>query len=85
MKVVFHEKYYNSEYAWDPAASPGRLDGIIKIILDNKNKDQLEIITPRPATEEEILRAHGKRHYQHIKNRPLLYELAKFIALFHHL
>ena len=80
MKVVFHEKYYNSEYAWDPAASPGRLDGIIKIILDNKNKDQLEIITPRPATEEEILRAHGKRHYQHIKDRPLLYELASLAA-----
>jgi acetoin utilization deacetylase AcuC-like enzyme len=80
MKVVFHEKYYNSEYAWDPAASPGRLDGIMKIILDNKDKDQFEIITPKPATEEEILRAHGKRHYQHIKDRPLLYELASLAA-----
>ena len=55
MKIVFHEKYYNSEYAWDPAASPGRLDGIMKIILDNKDKDQFEIITPKPATEEDEL------------------------------
>ena len=64
MKIVFHEKYYNSEYAWDPAASPGRLEGIMKKILENK---EYEIITPRPATEEDILRAHTYKHVQNIK------------------
>ncbi len=80
MKIVFHEKYYNSEYAMDPAASVGRLDGIMKKILDNKDKDQFEIIIPKPATEEDILRAHGERHYQYIKDISLLYELASLAA-----
>ena len=35
MKIVFHEKYFNSEYAWDPAASSGRLEGIMSKISKN--------------------------------------------------
>ncbi|MFX0038394.1 MAG: histone deacetylase family protein [Promethearchaeota archaeon] len=77
MKIVFHEKYYNSDYAWDPAASAGRLEGIMKVISENK---EYEIITPKPASDEDILRAHTKRHLQNIKNNPLLYELASLAA-----
>jgi len=77
MKIVFHEKYYNSDYAWDPAASAGRLEGIMKVISENK---EYEIITPNPASDEDILRAHTKRHLQNIKNNPLLYELASLAA-----
>jgi acetoin utilization deacetylase AcuC-like enzyme len=77
MKIVFHEKYYNSEYAWDPAASAGRLEGIIDLISKNK---EYEIITPSPATEEDILRAHTSRHLQYIKNNALLFELASLAA-----
>jgi acetoin utilization deacetylase AcuC-like enzyme len=77
MKIVFHEKYYNSEYAWDPAASPGRLEGIMSKISENK---EYEIITPNPATEEDILRAHTRRHVQNIKKNSLLYELASLAA-----
>ena len=29
MKIVFHEKYYTSNYSMDPAAASGRLDGIM--------------------------------------------------------
>jgi len=75
---VFHEKYYNSEYALDPAASEGRLDGIMETI--SSKKDEFEIITPNPATEEDILRAHGEQHYQYIKNDEILYELAALAA-----
>ncbi|MFX1379509.1 MAG: histone deacetylase family protein [Promethearchaeota archaeon] len=77
MKIVFHEKYYNSEYAWDPAAAAGRLEGIMKVISENK---EYEIFTPNPATDEDILRAHTKRHLQNIKNNSLLYELASLAA-----
>ena len=31
MKIVFHERYYDSSYAMDPAASPGRLLSLIHI------------------------------------------------------
>ena len=38
MKIVFHEKYYTSDYSFDPAASVGRLDGIMKIINSKKEE-----------------------------------------------
>src|SRR5208283_803913 len=78
MKIVFHEKFYNSDYSSDPAAAPGRLDGIMEIV--SGNKDMYEVIMPEPATEEDILRAHGKIHYQQIKRDPLLYEMASLAA-----
>ncbi len=77
MKIVFHEKYYNSEYAWDPAASAGRLEGIMNLISKN---NEYEIIIPKPATEEDILRAHTRKHLQNIKNNKLLFELASLAA-----
>lgn len=78
MKIIFHEKYFNSDYATDPAAAPGRLEGIMEII--NSKKKKYEVIIPEPATEEDILRVHGKFHYQQIKTDPLLYELASLAA-----
>ena len=77
MKIVFHEKYYNSQYAGDPAASPGRLEGIMDLLSRNK---EYETILPTPATEEDILRAHTKRHIQNIKRNGLLFELALLAA-----
>jgi len=77
MKIVFHERYYNSDYAMDPAASAGRLEGIIKIL---SKKSKYEIIEPKPASKEDILRAHTERHYTYVKRDPLLYELASLAA-----
>ncbi|TFF90154.1 MAG: histone deacetylase family protein [Promethearchaeota archaeon] len=78
MKIIFEERYYNSDYAMDPAASPGRLDGIMEKI---ENQPEIyEIIKPEPATDEDILRAHTERHLSRIKRSPLLYELAALAA-----
>ena len=77
MKIVFHERYYNSDYSMDPAASPGRLEGIVELLTKNK---EFEFITPKPATKEDILRAHTERHYRYIKKDSLLYELASLAA-----
>jgi len=81
MKIVFHDKYLNSDYAMDPAAAPGRLDGIMEII---KNKpEDYEIICPEPANEEDILRAHTESHLKQIKGykgQSLLYELSVLAA-----
>ena len=73
MKIVFHKSYYNSSYAMDPAAAPGRLEGIVDILSDNKD---YEFIEPNPATKEDILRAHTERHYRYVERDPLLLELA---------
>ncbi|HOT46013.1 MAG TPA: histone deacetylase family protein [Spirochaetota bacterium] len=78
MKIVFHEKYYNSEYAGDPAAAPGRLDGIMEII--SGNRERYEVIRPEPALEEDILRAHTGSHVQRIQGNRLLYEMSLLAA-----
>jgi len=63
----------------DPAAAEGRLDGIMEFF--SNNTDDYKIITPEPATEKDILRAHTRRHYNEIKNEdPLLFELASLAA-----
>jgi acetoin utilization deacetylase AcuC-like enzyme len=77
MKIVFHERYYDSNYAMDPAASAGRLEGIINLM---KKNPEYEFITPEPAKKEDILRAHTERHYNYVKKDPLLYELASLAA-----
>lgn len=76
--VIFHPRYYNSEYSSDPAASPGRLEGIMKHV--ELNPQQYEIIAPKPANEEDILRAHSEGHLRRIQRDPLLYELAALSA-----
>jgi len=74
MKIVFHERYFDSGYAMDPAASEGRLDGVMALI---RSKPELyEIITPNRASDTDILRAHGRNHLERIKRDPLLYEIA---------
>ncbi len=78
MKIIFKERYYNSSYASDPAASPGRLDGIMELI--SSKKEEYEIIVPKPALEEDILRAHAERHVLAIKRSSLLFELASLAA-----
>jgi len=77
MKIVFHERYYNSSYAMDPAASPGRLEGIIDLLSSDKD---YEFIIPKPASKDDILRAHNERHYNYVKDITLLYELASLAA-----
>jgi len=78
IKVVFHEHYYNCQYATDPAAAEGRLDGIMDIIKNNS--EFYEVIEPSPASKADILRSHGRRHYEDIKSQAILYELSALAA-----
>lgn len=77
MKIVFHERYFNSSYAMDPAAATGRLEGILEILKSNPD---FEFIEPYPAKKEDILRSHTERHFNYIHRDPLLYELASLAA-----
>lgn len=78
IKIIFHERYYNSSYARDPAASEGRLDGIMEIM--KRKLDLYEIIAPNPASVADILRSHSGRHYERIKRDSLLYESSALAA-----
>ena len=78
MKIVFHQEYIDyAGYASDPAADRGRIKPIIKEI---REKTEYEIITPEPATEEDILRAHTERHVRRIKHNSNLYYIASLAA-----
>jgi len=77
MKIVFHERYYNSDYVGDPAAAPGRLEGIISLL---SHKKEFEFLEPERAKKKDILRAHTESHYRSIKREPLLFELASLGA-----
>ncbi len=78
IKVVFHRRYFNSDYSADPAASPGRLESIIDAFTAKPGV--YEFVTPEPASDEDILRAHSQAHLFRIKRDPLLYELAALAA-----
>ncbi|MCP4136532.1 MAG: histone deacetylase family protein [bacterium] len=78
MKIIFHERYYNSRYAGDPAAAPGRLENIMETI--HRKQDEYDILVPEPASEEDILRAHSRSHVNYVQENPLLYELASLAA-----
>ncbi len=78
MKIIFHEKFFNSDYAHDPAAAPGRLDGIIEAL--SGKEDRFEFIRPEPAAEEDILRAHTQSQLQRVRIDTQLYELALLAA-----
>jgi acetoin utilization deacetylase AcuC-like enzyme len=77
MKIIFHEKFYMSDYALDPAAAPGRLESIMNLI---KNDKDYEIIAPKYASQADIMRVHTAIHFHKIKKRPLLFELASLAA-----
>ncbi len=78
IKIIFHERYLTSDYAMDPAAASGRLDGIMNII--KTKPDVYDVIEPVPAAEVDILRAHGINQYGRVKQEPLLYELSALAA-----
>jgi acetoin utilization deacetylase AcuC-like enzyme len=78
IQIVFHEQFYNSDYANDPAASSGRLDGIMDII--EAQPEMYNIITPEPAYDEDILRAHEQSHLESIQYDYHLYDLSSLAA-----
>lgn len=70
MKVVYHERY-REVYASDPAAQPGRIESIYKELHCH-----FDFVTPKPASEEDVLLTHGQSHVENVKTHPLTYETA---------
>jgi len=74
MKIVYHERYAEV-YASDPAAARGRLDPSL-----SKLRSAYELVSPDPASPEDILRVHTEPHLRRIRERQQLYELALLAA-----
>jgi len=75
MKIIFHEKFYE-HYTHDPAAAAGRLEPIVKELKAHN----YEFITAKPATKEEILRAHTARHLEYVRGDSTVFKMALLAA-----
>lgn len=73
MKVVFHEDFYQV-YTMDPAAEQGRMEAIMEVI-----EPHVELITAKPASEDELRAVHSDSHIESVKRRGL-YPIAALAA-----
>jgi len=65
MKVFFHDDFY-SLYTHDPAASPGRMEAIVKAV-----RDEVTFEEAYPASGDDIAAIHGKAHIQTVEKQGL--------------
>ena len=82
VKIVYHP-LMQEHYDRTPAGASGRLDSAVEILGTHPD---YEFVEARPATEEEILRAHGTRTLDSVKHdydstrAGLLYKMATLAA-----
>src|SRR4030043_2221079 len=69
MKIIFHPRYYEV-YTSDPAAAAGRMEPMVKAL-----EKEFEFIEPKPASERDLEKVHGKNHIQFVKRNPQVYEV----------
>ena len=74
MKVVYHPRY-TEVYASDPAASPGRIEAILKEL-----EGEYDFVEPQAASEDDLSRVHTQHHIESIKRDKHLYDIACLAA-----
>jgi acetoin utilization deacetylase AcuC-like enzyme len=74
MKIVYHPRY-TEVYASDPAASPGRIEAILKEL-----EGKFSFVEPETAPEEDLRRVHTQSHIESIKGDKHLYDIACLAA-----
>ena len=74
MKIVYHA-LYNEVYASDPAASPGRIEAILREL-----EGEYEFVEPGLALEGDLRKVHTQFHIESIKRDHRLYEVACLAA-----
>ena len=77
MKIVFHEKFYESDYANDGASVSGRLESIMSVV---GSEPSFEIVHPDFAREEDVLLAHAPAYVEAIKSNAKRYSMAMLSA-----
>ena len=78
MKIVFHDAFYSSDYASDAAAAPGRMEAIMSACATER--DGYEVVTPQPASREDLLRAHAATHVSTVEQDAPLFAMASLAA-----
>ena len=72
MKVVFHGNFKRSDYASDGASVPGRMESIMTALKANG----YIVISPEPASFDDLLLAHTQAHIADIQKDRKLFEMA---------
>ena len=72
MKVVFHENFKRSDYASNGASVPGRMESIMTACKTNR----YTVVSPEPASFDDLLLAHTETHIAGIQKDPQLFEMA---------
>ena len=76
MKVVFHENFGRSDYTSDGASVPGRMESVMTAL----KADGYLVVSPKPASYEDLLLAHTESHISDIREKPKLFEMARLSA-----
>jgi len=77
MKMLFHDKFYESDYANNGASIPGRMEAIMAVISSDS---AFEIVCPQPATEDALKLAHSQVYVDSVKSNGPLYDMATLAA-----
>jgi len=77
MKILFDDRFYNSDYADDGASVPGRMEAIMDKLSPTGN---FERVRPRTASEDEILLAHTSGYLDLVKPDRKRYDMAALAA-----
>jgi len=77
MKIIFHEKFFESDYASNGSADPGRMESIMDVI---SQENSFEIIRPYPADEDAVLLAHTPQYIDTIRADKKLFDMALLAA-----
>ncbi len=80
MKIIFDKRFYESDYANDAndgAAVPGRLEAIMSVI---ETQSDFAVVTPQPASDDDILRAHSQAYLDTVRVNTKRYDMAILAA-----
>ena len=72
MKIVFHENFERSDYASNGASAPGRMESIMTALRE----DGYLVVSPKPASYDDLLLAHSETHIADIQKDKKLFEMA---------
>lgn len=77
MKIIFHDKFFKTNYSHDGAAEPGRIESIMESIGRERT---FEIIHPEPASEDNLLLAHSLSYINMVRPDTKRYNMALLAA-----
>jgi acetoin utilization deacetylase AcuC-like enzyme len=73
MKIVFHENFKRADYASNGSSVPGRMESIMKAL---EVEGRYEVLSPEPASYDDLSRAHSQTHIANIERDRKLFEVA---------